>query len=83
MTPHCPLCKSKHIGRSRRRGFIEAMLFKLANVRPYRCQSCDLRFFRWVAIHRRSTPLIAATSARSDFQGSMSPSLKESTADQL
>jgi hypothetical protein len=83
MTPHCPLCKSKYIGRSRRRGFIESMLFKLVNVRPYRCQSCDLRFFRWAAIRRRTTPLISATSTRSDFQGSMSPSLKESTADQL
>jgi transposase-like protein len=46
MTTRCPLCQSENISKSKRRGLLESLVFTLIHVRPYRCQSCDLRFFR-------------------------------------
>ena len=73
MPTHCPRCQSKNISKSKRRGLFESLVFKLIHVRPYRCQSCDLRFFRGADPHVHSDSHIAATSTRSDFQGAMSP----------
>ena len=67
------VAESKNISKSKRRGLFESLVFKLIHVRPYRCQSCDLRFFRWAGPHVHSVSHIAATSTRSDFQGAMSP----------
>ena len=41
----CPSCGSQRVYRSRRRGVAERMLFRLLLVRPYRCESCDVRFY--------------------------------------
>src|SRR5579862_4822474 len=49
-----PQCKSTDINRSRRRGYGERMLGLV--LLPYRCESCDFRFFRlrWARPLRRS-----------------------------
>jgi len=43
----CPLCHSKRIHRSRRKGIIEQTILAMIWVRPFRCERCDYRFFRW------------------------------------
>jgi hypothetical protein len=43
----CPACESSQIHQSRRRGIIERKVFALIFLRPFRCEECDLRFFRW------------------------------------
>lgn len=42
----CPHCRSKHVHLSRRRNVIERIILAVAFVRPFRCEDCDLRFFR-------------------------------------
>jgi hypothetical protein len=42
----CPLCQSKKIHLSRRRGILEKMILAAIFLRPIRCERCDLRFFR-------------------------------------
>jgi transposase-like protein len=44
---NCPRCHSEHIRRSKRKGIIERRILALLFVRPFRCESCNLRFFRW------------------------------------
>jgi hypothetical protein len=73
MPTHCPLCQSKNISKSKRRGLLESVVFTLIRVRPYRCQDCDLRFFRRAAPHGHEASRIATTGIRSDFQGARSP----------
>ena len=43
----CPDCQSCQIHRSRRRGILERAVLRMIFVRPFRCEKCDLRFFRW------------------------------------
>jgi DNA-directed RNA polymerase subunit RPC12/RpoP len=43
----CPKCHSERLGRSRRRGLIERQLLTAIALRPFRCESCNHRFFRW------------------------------------
>lgn len=43
----CPNCHSKRIHRSKRRGIYERKVLGLIFVRPFRCEYCDCRFFRW------------------------------------
>ena len=45
MSFRCPSCKSPHTHRSKKRGFFEAFLSTLS-VLPFRCDTCDARFFR-------------------------------------
>jgi predicted Zn-ribbon and HTH transcriptional regulator len=42
----CPLCHSKRIHQSRRKGIFERMLLAMLFVKPLRCEQCDYRFFR-------------------------------------
>jgi len=42
----CPYCQSDLTHRSRTRGIVESLLVFL-RIRPYRCDECDCRFFRW------------------------------------
>ena len=42
----CPNCGSRQISKSHRRSFYERYLLALFRVRPYRCDSCDERFYR-------------------------------------
>jgi predicted Zn-ribbon and HTH transcriptional regulator len=44
---NCPRCQSEHIRRSRRKGIIEKRILAMLFVRPFRCEACDYRFFRW------------------------------------
>jgi hypothetical protein len=43
----CPNCESARIHQSRRRGIVERVILAALFVRPFRCELCDLRFFRW------------------------------------
>ena len=42
----CPQCRSVECFRSHRAGFGD-FLFTLAGCRPWRCRSCELRFYAW------------------------------------
>jgi hypothetical protein len=43
----CPVCRSEHIRRSRRRGLLEFVLMAVVFFRPFLCLRCNHRFFRW------------------------------------
>ena len=43
----CPKCGTERIHFSRRKGIVEKRILSAIQVRPYRCESCDFRFFRW------------------------------------
>jgi hypothetical protein len=43
---YCPNCGSRKISKSHRRSFYERHILSLFRVRPYRCDSCDKRFYR-------------------------------------
>jgi hypothetical protein len=47
----CPDCQSAQVRRSRTRGIVESLLAGLL-IRPYRCEECDCRFFRWSTLHK-------------------------------
>lgn len=47
----CPGCKSELTHRSRTRGIVESLPVFLP-IRPYRCDECDCRFFRWRVQHK-------------------------------
>ncbi len=42
----CPSCASHAIRRSRRKGLLERTLLAAFFVNPYRCESCDERYYR-------------------------------------
>lgn len=44
---NCPHCHSEQIYRSRRRGVIERRILTMVFMRPFRCNQCAFRFFRW------------------------------------
>jgi hypothetical protein len=63
MQAHCPKCLSSNIRRSKRRGLLESVVSTVTRVRPYRCLSCDSRFFRRAVAHEeRASPLDTASS---------------------
>jgi DNA-directed RNA polymerase subunit RPC12/RpoP len=41
----CPYCRSVEISRSHRRGPIEKYLLRAIDVRVYRCDDCNSRFY--------------------------------------
>ena len=43
----CPLCGSRDIHRSRRRGIAEQIACRLTPVRPFRCNACDSRIYAY------------------------------------
>jgi predicted Zn-ribbon and HTH transcriptional regulator len=43
----CPNCASHNIRRSRRKGLLERTLYAALFVNPYRCKTCDERYFRF------------------------------------
>lgn len=51
MSISCPCCQSDHIHRSMPRGILERIL-AIISLRPYRCEDCDYRFFRFSAKSR-------------------------------
>jgi hypothetical protein len=43
----CPLCGSVRIHSSRKQGILEWAILAAILIRPFRCERCDSRFFRW------------------------------------
>ena len=44
---NCPICDSKRIHQSRRKGVVEKIILALLFIRPFRCEKCDMRFYHW------------------------------------
>ena len=44
---HCPRCYSEEVRRSKRRGLTERYLLSAIALKPFRCENCRNRFFRW------------------------------------
>jgi putative component of membrane protein insertase Oxa1/YidC/SpoIIIJ protein YidD len=42
----CPQCRSAHCFRSHRRGLIDLAATSIG-LRPWRCRTCDFRFYGW------------------------------------
>jgi hypothetical protein len=42
----CPRCHSDEVHQSRRKGIVERLPLTLLFLRPFRCEICDLRFYR-------------------------------------
>ncbi len=65
----CPVCESSSVRRSRRKGFVERIWFRLAFVWPYRCKSCDSRFWgfhrSYPISHENSAFVLASNDMRS------------------
>jgi predicted Zn-ribbon and HTH transcriptional regulator len=57
----CPLCHSKRIHRSKRKGLIERVILAIIFIRPFRCERCDYRFFRR-SLSANSNPARRATA---------------------
>ena len=57
---NCPRCTSVRIHQSRRRGIIETMLLAMVCFRPFRCERCDARFFRFSFAAKTNSPRQAA-----------------------
>jgi hypothetical protein len=62
MAIRCPHCHSRRVHRSRFKGTLEAILLAVVFLRPFRCEECDLRFFRWSTEKRSRTHRPARTS---------------------
>jgi transposase-like protein len=58
---NCPRCHSEHIRRSRRKGIIERRILPMLLVKPFRCEGCDYRFFRWSFITNTNASRAATT----------------------
>jgi hypothetical protein len=56
MDRHCPSCSSIEARRSQRRNLIEVVLLPFLLVRPFRCESCGVRFYG-LALQRRVSVL--------------------------
>jgi predicted Zn-ribbon and HTH transcriptional regulator len=52
----CPLCHSKRIHRSKRKGIIEQIILAMIFIKPFRCERCDYRFFRWSITANHNAP---------------------------
>ena len=63
---NCPLCHSKRIHRSKRKGIFERKVLAMMSVRPFRCDLCDHRFFHRSVAHsgglRQAQTLIQGVS---------------------
>lgn len=55
----CPNCGSANIRRSNARGPFEVLLRSVFQIKPYRCQECDDRHFRFRATHAPQTVMPA------------------------
>jgi hypothetical protein len=58
----CPECESLEMHPSRRKGIVERTILAMIFVRPFRCERCDARFYRWAfsanpQAPRQATPL--------------------------
>lgn len=46
----CPSCGANEVRRSRRSGLIEQVVLRVVLMRPYRCLTCDKRFYNRLAL---------------------------------
>lgn len=53
----CPKCDTERVHASRRGGAIEKIVLAAIFVRPFRCESCDFRFFRWSLSANPNSPI--------------------------
>ncbi len=61
----CPECHSEQVHASRRRGLVEKRILATIQVRPFRCETCDSRFFRWsLSTHSNSSQSVTARLTR-------------------
>ncbi len=44
---NCPECDSGRIRQSRRKGIAEKVFLTMISLKPFRCERCDFRFYRW------------------------------------
>lgn len=51
---YCPHCQDKNVRRAHRINLFEKSLGKLLSLHPYRCETCDGRYY---ILGRRRTPL--------------------------
>jgi hypothetical protein len=51
----CPACQSGRIHQSRRKGIVERGILTVIFVRPFRCERCDSRFYRWSMTAKRNS----------------------------
>lgn len=58
----CPQCRSPEIHQSRRKGLLANRLLSLLFVRPFRCERCDCRFFRFSFSANRHSSRAATTN---------------------
>jgi hypothetical protein len=58
---NCPRCTSVRIHPSRRRGIVETMILAVICFRPFRCERCDSRFFRFSLTAKPNSPRQATT----------------------
>src|SRR5580692_10268004 len=73
----CPACQSDQVRRARTGGIAEPFLAKLL-IRPYRCEECDFRFFRWSTRHK---PKATRPARRSNARDSNVLATREASAD--
>lgn len=66
----CPVCESKSVRRSRRKGFVERVWFRLAFVWPYRCKDCNSRFWGFQRLYPDSQNNSGFAMARNQIRSS-------------
>jgi hypothetical protein len=52
----CPHCRSTETARSHRHRGVERFLLGIVGVLPYRCLSCDARFYAFTRFAARPSP---------------------------
>ncbi len=57
----CPICKSKNVARSTRRGALEFLVLPLFLLRPFRCLSCGNRYYGLFLSKRRVSRQLVQT----------------------
>jgi len=53
MNMTCPNCQSSRTHRSKTKGMVEIVVAAIIFRRPFRCEECDERFFRWSISEKR------------------------------
>jgi hypothetical protein len=57
----CPWCHSERIHQSKRKGILERGFLTMLFFKPFRCETCDRRFFRWSFTANRNASRTIAT----------------------
>ncbi len=57
----CPICKSRNVARAMRRGALDFLVLPLLLLRPFRCLSCDNRYYGLFLSKRRFSRQLVRT----------------------